>query len=95
MKFEEYKEQILNLLKDPDTALTKVDDVLNNLQKDSEVFASLETANKQLEERVRTLQDTNMQLFLRASSDVKEEPEEKEKTIEDVFDELVKEEDNE
>ena len=93
MLYDEYKDQILSLIKDPDTALTKVDGVLEALKGDLETKTTLEAKNKEQEDRIRTLQDTNMQLFLRASGEVEKEPEpEPEKTFEEQFDALAKEE---
>lgn len=92
MKFEDYKQQIIGLINDPDTALTKVDGIFENLQADIEARDSFESKIKEQEDRIRALQDTNMKLFLKASGEVEEpkDEEEKPKTIEEKFDELVK-----
>lgn len=96
MTFDEYKSSIMDLIKDPDTALTKVDDVFKELQGDLETKASVEAKVAEQDERIRTLQDTNMKLFLKASGEPEKEPEpEQPKTIEEKFDELVKESANE
>lgn len=96
MTFDEYKSNIMDLIKDPDTALTKVDGLFKELQGDLETKASVEAKVAEQDERIRTLQDTNMKLFLKASGEPEKEPEpEQPKTIEDKFDELVKESANE
>lgn len=96
MTFDEYKSSIMDLIKDPDTALTKVDDVFKELQGDLETKASVEAKVAEQDERIRTLQDTNMKLFLKASGEPEKEPEpEQPKTIEEKFDDLVKESANE
>lgn len=96
MTFDEYKSNIMDLIKDPDTALTKVDGLFKELQGDLETKASVEAKVAEQDERIRTLQDTNMKLFLKASGEPEKEPEpEQPKTIEDKFDDLVKESANE
>ena len=96
MTFDEYKSSIMDLIKDPDTALTKVDDVFKELQGDLETKASVEAKVAEQDERIRTLQDTNMKLFLKASGEPEKEPEpEQPKTIEEKLDDLVKESANE
>ena len=96
MTFDEYKSSIMDLIKDPDTALTKVDGLFKELQGDLETKASVEAKVAEQDERIRTLQDTNMKLFLKASGEPEKEPEpEQPKTIEEKFDELVKESANE
>lgn len=96
MKLDEYKSAIMELIKDPDTALTKVEDVFKNLEGDLTTKESVEAKVAEQDERIRTLQDTNMQLFLKATGAAQEEPDEpKEKTIEEKFDDLVKESANE
>lgn len=92
MTFDEYKSNIMDLIKDPDTALTKVDGLFKELQGDLETKASVEAKVAEQDERIRTLQDTNMKLFLKASGEPEKDPEpEQPKTIEEKFDELVKE----
>lgn len=96
MTFDEYKSNIMDLIKDPDTALTKVDGLFKELQGDLETKASVEAKVAEQDERIRTLQDTNMALFLKASGEPEKEPEpEQPKTIEQKFDDLVKESANE
>lgn len=96
MTFDEYKSNIMDLIKDPDTALTKVDGLFKELQGDLETKASVEAKVAEQDERIRTLQDTNMKLFLKASGEPEKDPEpEQPKTIEEKFDDLVKESANE
>lgn len=96
MTFDEYKSNIMDLIKDPDTALTKVDGLFKELLGDLETKASVEAKVAEQDERIRTLQDTNMKLFLKASGEPEKEPEpEQPKTIEEKFDDLVKESANE
>ena len=96
MTFDEYKSNIMDLIKDPDTALTKVDGLFKELQGDLETKASVEAKVAEQDERIRTLQDTNMKLFLKASGEPEKEPEpEQPKTTEEKFDDLVKESVNE
>ena len=96
MTFDEYKSNIMDLIKDPDTALTKVDGLFKELQGDLETKASVEAKVAEQDERIRTLQDTNMKLFLKASGEPEKDPEpEQPKSIEEKFDDLVKESANE
>lgn len=95
MTYEEYKGNILELIKDPDTALTKVEELFKELQSDLETKASVEKKVAEQDERIRNLQDTNMKLFLKAAGDVQEPDDEPApKTMEEKFDELVKESNN-
>lgn len=96
MKLDEYKSAIMELIKDPDTALTKVEDVFKNLEGDLTTKESVEAKVAEQDERIRTLQDTNMQLFLKATGAAQEEPEpEQPKTFEEKFEQRVKEKENE
>lgn len=78
MTYEEVKEGLTELLKNPDTALAGAQDFLDKIKPD---YDSIETLTKQAEDndkKIRDLQDTNMKLFLNQTTEAKQEPDEEE-----------------
>lgn len=69
MKYEEVEQKFTELLKNPDLALDKAQDLLSDLKADYETMASLEAGVAERDGRIKDLQDTNMKLFLKVSSD--------------------------
>lgn len=65
MKYEDYEAKLTELVKNPDSAALAVQDILSELKTDCETMASLEAGVAERDGRIRSLQDTNMQLFLR------------------------------
>jgi hypothetical protein len=67
MIFEEYRDSINSLLANPDTALTGISPLLDDLKGDLETRDALKAENETLNARIRDLQDTNMKLYLSLS----------------------------
>lgn len=85
MSYEEYKKLIDELITNPDTAPANVQNILNQLQTDLTTLDSLKAENTGLNEKVKTLQDTNIKLYMsQGSAPVVNENENKEKTEEEV-----------
>lgn len=94
MTYDEYKDGINNVLSNPDTALTGITPILDELKTDLEALATAQGEIEALNGRIRDLQDTNIKLFLSTGSkgtDDEEEVDEDTKAVEDFFDELGKE----
>lgn len=79
MKYDEYVSKINGVLAEPDTALTSVTGVLDELKADLTSKEMLEAENETLKKRISDLQDTNMKLYLsitgtETNSDEDDEP---------------------
>lgn len=79
MKYDEYVTKINSVLAEPDTALTNVTGVLDDLKADLTSKETLEAENETLKKRISDLQDTNMKLYLsitgnETNSDEEDEP---------------------
>ena len=64
MKYDDYVSKIKEVLAEPDTALTNVTGVLDELKADLTSKESLEAENETLKKRISDLQETNMKLYL-------------------------------
>lgn len=91
MKYEEYESKINDLVKNPDSAATAALDLLKEIKADSETMASLEASITEKDGRIKSLQDTNMKLFLRIGGGT-DDPDPEEKTPDEVLNDLFKEE---
>lgn len=77
MNYEEYETTIRTILSKPDTALTEITPVLQELKTDLETYESTKAEVENLNNRVRDLQDTNIKLFLSQGGGTKSEDKEK------------------
>lgn len=93
MKFEEYDAMLVDLISDPDTALTKMDAIREALKTDLTSLESVTAEKGALEDRIRGLQQTNMDIYMRyVVNKGQETPEEKEApTGQGVVDEFIEE----
>lgn len=82
MTYQELEKKITEVLQQPDSALVAIMPVLEEIKKDYETMTSLTDKVTQMDSKIRTLQDTNMQQFLMLT---KQAPEAKD---EDKDDEL-------
>lgn len=98
MVFEEYRDSINSLLANPDTALTGISPLLDDLKGDLETRDALKAENDALNARIRDLQDTNMKLYLSLSGggspdeEADDEPAEGNAVIDEFLDMIFKEE---
>ena len=67
MTFKEVQEALVALLKNPDEAQAKADEFLEKLKPDYENLESATVKVKEQEDKIRSLQDTNQQLFLKTN----------------------------
>lgn len=68
MNYEEYKAEFEKLVKEPDSLTAKLPDLMDKLKTDLETRESLQAQLQTAETKIRTLQDTNTELFLRVTS---------------------------
>lgn len=64
MKYEDVEKGILDLVQNPDTAPAKAQDLLKELKKDAESAEALAEKITEQDQKIRDLQDTNVQLLL-------------------------------
>ena len=70
MTYSEYENRIKEVLSKPDTALTEIQGVLDELKKDITTLETLTVTNTEQEKRIKDLQDTNMKLFLSTGKEI-------------------------
>lgn len=90
MTIDEYKKLINTGLKEHDKIPDTLTTVLDNIEQDISKLNSLEQTIKEKDEKIRSLQDTNMKMFLNQTSKVNEEKEEKLEGIDYVNDFIEK-----
>lgn len=91
MNKEKYIDLINQSVKNPENAPSYMNDLISEIEKDSKEFENLNTINKENQRKIRELQDTNMKLFLSQTTQQEEEPEEKEKTQDEIIEDFIKE----
>lgn len=94
MKYEEYEAAINKMISEPETAPVGAQAILTALKEDSAALESAQAGIAERDEKIRTLQDTNVKLFMsQAGPAPDDEPEEKEKSFADLVEEKMKEDD--
>lgn len=88
MKLTDYVKLIEEIAKSPDD-LTKLDKLKDEITADLTTLETLTSENTNLTNKVKDLRDTNMKLFLKNGSTVETKEPEKEKTNDEIFDELI------
>lgn len=91
MKYEEYESAIRAMVENPDTMLTSVDGILDNLKTDLETRDALTGEVDELNARVKDLQETNIKLWISKGGEVVEEDEKEPATGKDVITEILEE----
>lgn len=96
MKYDEYVTKLNGVLAEPDTALSNVTGVLDELKADLTSKETLEAENESLKKRISDLQETNMKLYLsitgtETNSDEDDEPVEGVGVIDEFLDIAFKE----
>lgn len=100
MKYDEYETKINEVLSNPDTALTEISSVLEELKGDLETLEALSAKVEEQDGRIRDLQDTNMKLYLNqgggeVEQEEEDEPAEGMAVIDEFMEELFEEEEEE
>lgn len=88
MKYEDYVDKINGVLAEPDTSLTNVTGILEDLKADLTSKETLEAENETLRKRISDLQETNMKLYLSITGAETEEEKEEAEGVE-VIDEFL------
>ena len=94
MTYSEYEQKFTEVMSNPDTALTAIKPVLDELKGDIESLDALKGQVETQEARIRDLQDTNLKLFLsQTSAATEDEPGTSEtvKAVDSFFDDFGKE----
>ena len=94
MTYTEYEKGLTDALSNPDTALTAIKPILDELKGDIESLDTLKGQVETQEARIRDLQDTNLKLFLSqtsAASQDETEVNETVKAVNEFFDDFGKE----
>lgn len=77
MTYEEFKDKLIEITKNPDTMTAKLNDFMEEVKVDYDGMSTLKEQVEKSDARIRDLQDTNMKLFLAQTGKVEdEEPEE-------------------
>lgn len=85
MKKEEYETLIATAT--PENYTTVLTDIMDKVRVDCEVYDTMQETNRQLSEKVASLQDSNMKLFLRVNEVV--EPEKAQEPEKDDMEEVL------
>lgn len=85
MSYDEYKQQIETMVKEPDTFAANALNLLENLKSDLDTLNSLADQLTVQEGKIRSLQDTNTQLFLRLTNNPEPEIEDKKIDIDTIM----------
>lgn len=95
MTYAEYEKGLTDALSNPDTALTAIRPILDELKGDIESLDALKGQVETQETRIRDLQDTNLKLFLSqtsaASQDETNDVSETAKAVDEFFNDFGKE----
>lgn len=88
MTYEEYKKGFTDAISNPDTALTAIVPLFDELKSDLENMTTLKADVEAKDARIRDLQDTNLKLFLsQTAPDQDKKGEEKSEAVQavDIF----------
>lgn len=91
MVFDDVQKTLTDLVAHPDTAVAEIPAFLESLKADYESQEASIKKVGELEERIRSLQDSNMKLFLMQTAPSAEKLEEPELTGREAVDAFVKE----
>lgn len=69
MTYPEYQAKINEMVANPDKVATLSVDLLAEIQKDTGLIETMHTKAAESEKKIRELQDTNYQMFLRMTGD--------------------------
>lgn len=89
MTYEEFKNQVTNVLANPDSAQTAAMQLLEDVKADFIERDTYKEAIEKAEKRVKDLQDTNQKLFLMATGNKPEQTGEDELDGEDAVEDFV------
>lgn len=86
----DYLELINKSIKSPEEAPSIMKELISIVEKDFNEYESLKSSIEDSNNKIRSLQDTNMKLFLSQTSQKEEEQEDKEMTPDEVVNDFIK-----
>lgn len=93
MTYPEYEAKIREIVANPDTLATASVDLLAEIKKDTETLESIHAQNEAHTKKIRELQDSNYQLFLRVTgqpADGSKPEETSDKPLDDIMAKMFK-----
>ena len=90
MEKNKYLELINKSIKSPEEAPAIMKELISIVEKDCDEYESIKKHVEDSNNKIRSLQDTNMKLFLSQTNQKEEEQEEKEMTPDEVVDDFIK-----
>ena len=90
MEKNKYLELIKKSIKYPEEAPTIMKELISIVEEDYNEYESMKTHVEDSNNKIRSLQDTNMKLFLSQTSQKEEEQEDKEMTPDEVVNDFIK-----
>ena len=90
MDKNKYLDLINKSIKSPEEAPTIMKELISVVEEDYNEFESLKSNLDNSNNKIRSLQDTNMKLFLSQTNQKEEEQEEKEMTPDEVVNDFIK-----
>ncbi len=89
MEKNKYLELISKSIKSPEEAPTIMKELISIVEKDCDEYESIKKYVEDSNNKIRSLQDTNMKLFLSQTSQKEEEQEDKEMTPDEVINDFI------
>ena len=86
----DYLELINKSIKSPEEAPSLMKELISIVEKDFNEYESLKSSIEESNNKIRSLQDTNMKLFLSQTNQKEEEQEDKEMTPDEVVNDFIK-----
>lgn len=87
MKYDEFKNNFLDMIKDPDKAVSTANEFMEQVK---EVFDNQDSyiiKIKELEDKNNDLRDANIKLLMRETAPIQEQP--KEKSVQEIKQEIL------
>ena len=90
MEKNKYLELINKSIKSPEEAPSIMNELISIVEEDYNEYETMKSNVEEANNKIRSLQDTNMKLFLSQTNQKEEEQEEKELTPDEVVEDFIK-----
>ena len=90
MEKNKYLELINKSIKSPEEAPSIMNELISIVEEDYNEYETMKSNVEEANNKIRSLQDTNMKLFLSQTTQKEEEQEEKELTPDEVVEDFIK-----
>lgn len=87
MIYEEFKNNFLDMIKDPDKAVSTANEFMEQVKEVFDNQDSYKSKIKELEDKNNDLRDANIKLLMRETTPAPEQP--KEKTVQEIKQEML------